>query len=416
MEENKNKLDAERTIVFFKTSYSENLELMVASINYDLAAYDAENKLAADIKNQITVILGDKIKNRIDKIKSEIKKWSSLLSEKKTETSEIREVLLSQGNSSDETETLLDLISEAAGGKTIVVETIGQYLMRNGISRINACYELDLDYVSWIDTDRIELLKIIDKADKIITENIENREKLAMAYLKKAQCMQKRKEQVEHFDLMNEELHILSEADTVDDTQNQIKSLIEKALELLPNMPEALMQMGKIYYKESAAGEENIEKAIKMYAKAIQLKPDYAAARNNLGVLYSSESYSRAKNDNLNFEKAVNEYAKAIQIRPFEASYYFNRGRDYSKLEDHEKAVDDFTSAINYGSEEFKKKTLVFHLRGDEYSWLRNYEKAIDDFSESLRLNPDYHKSLLMRGNAYIGAGKKDIAKADFDE
>jgi tetratricopeptide (TPR) repeat protein len=287
--------------------------------------------------------------------------------------------------------------------------------MKNGIHRINAHYDLDLDYTTYIDIDGIELQKIIDKADDIITEKSNDSEKLAMAYLKKAQCMQKLEEIVEHFCFKEELNNILEGIDTVD-PQERIKNLIEKALELHPYMPEALMQMGKVYFNMAAAKEGNIDKAIDMYTKAIQLKPDYAAAHNNLGGLYASESYFRYKNDSLHLNKSIDEYTEAIRIRPFDAVYYLNRGIIYSKLKKHEKAIGDFSNALNYGSEEFKNETFIFHLRGQEYTEIGNYVKAIDDFSESLRLRPDYDKSLLMRGNAYLGAGKKDEAKVDLDE
>jgi tetratricopeptide (TPR) repeat protein len=171
-----------------------------------------------------------------------------------------------------------------------------------------------------------------------------------------------------------------------------------------------------VYYKESAAEEGNIDKAIDMYTKAIQLKPDYAAAHNNLGVLYASENYSRYKNDSLHLNKAIDEFTEAIRIRPFEASYYHNRGRNYSELEDHEKAIDDFSNVIKYGSDELKKTKLIFYQRGQEYMEIKDYEKAIDDFSEAPRLNYHYYKLLRMRGNAYLGVGEKDKADADFRE
>jgi len=105
-----------------------------------------------------------------------------------------------------------------------------------------------------------------------------------------------------------------------------------------------------------------------------------------------------------------------LEIPIRDAIYYLNRGITNSKLKNHEKAIDDFTNAIYYGSDELKKEMLIFHLRGQEYTEIGDYEKAIDDFSESIRLNPSHIKSLLMRGNAYFGAGKKDKAKEDFDE
>ena len=59
---------------------------------------------------------------------------------------------------------------------------------------------------------------------------------------------------------------------------------------------------------------------------------------------------------------------------------------------------------------------IDYYNRGMAYTETGDYKNAINDFSESLRLNPAHNRSLLMRGNAYIGAGEKDKAKADLDE
>ena len=53
-------------------------------------------------------------------------------------------------------------------------------------------YDLDLDYaIPNIDISKEELNEIIAEADGIIAENSTNPEKLAVAYLKKGQCLQK---------------------------------------------------------------------------------------------------------------------------------------------------------------------------------------------------------------------------------
>ena len=209
-------------------------------------------------------------------------------------------------------------------------------------------YDLDLDYViPVIDISKEELKAIIAEAESKIAENKANSETLAIAYLKKAQCLQKIEGDIGYFD----------------ETQCQIKIFIEKAMELSPNMPEAVMQMGKWYQLNG-----NLNKAIEMYTRAIRIKPDYAAAFNNRSSVYSS----------IDLVKAIADSTEAIRIRPFDAIYYFNRGQKYSAL-------------------------------GEQ-------EKAIADFSEAIRLRPDLIKALLLRGLAYSSVGDKNKAKADFDE
>jgi tetratricopeptide (TPR) repeat protein len=199
----------------------------------------------------------------------------------------------------------------------------------------------------------------------------------AIAYIKKAQCLQKLEECTY---IENIKTGVSNNQDALIKTQIRIKKIVEKALELIPDMPEALMQMGKIYYKIFKSGNNRADDAINMYTLAIRLKPDYAAAFHNRGIVYASKIYSRLINNNYqeNLKEAIADFTEAIRIRPFEAAYYFSRGDKYSELGEH--------------------------------------RKAIADFSESLRLRPDISKTLLLRGQEYLASGEEDKAKADFDE
>jgi tetratricopeptide (TPR) repeat protein len=267
------------------------------------------------------------------------------------------------------------------------------------------------------DISKEELNEIIAEADKIISENKENPKEKAVAYLKKAQCLQKL-EQCGAFVMNDLDSQIPQISGycggftiTIDDkqVQPQIKGLLEKALELSPDMPEALMRLGTTY--GHLTNEEGyIDKAMDLLTRAIQLKPDYAAAFNNRSSIIDK------LNGEDNTKKAIADLTEAIRIRPFDATYYNNRAGNYSALEMHEKAADDLSNAIKYGSDAFKKTQHIFLVRGKKYLELKDYGKAIDDFSESLGLEPDRNNTLLQRGKAYYLAGEKDKAKADFEE
>jgi tetratricopeptide (TPR) repeat protein len=322
-------------------------------------------------------------------------------------------------------------------------------------------YNLDLDYViPMIDISQEELNEIIAEADAILQENKEAPEKLAVAYLKKAQCLQKLEE------LKQNEGHnyLYYKLDKeYKKNQNRIKKLIEKALEIIPNMPEALMQMGKYFVKMSTSKNKKIDKAIEMYTAAIQLNPDYAAAYNNRGntahdvysiyldgiveipysvgvsvaikeitsnfccgrsytklikEYFSSETPHLKESDKffIIWKKAISDYTEAIRKRPFYAPYYNNRGTTYLRLRDHEKAIEDFTCVIKYGTDDFKKNIKICNLLGQEYTKTKDYEKAINGLSELMRLVPDHHESLLYRGFVYLTADNKDNAIADMEE
>jgi len=278
-------------------------------------------------------------------------------------------------------------------------------------------YDVDLDYaIPLVDISEEELSEIIAEADKIISEEIENPKELAVAYLKKAQCLYKIEQSyILAFENLPSPLNGFGIGVFTDDKQIQpeIKRLLEKALELSPEMPEALMRLGTLEtgYGTNKNDKDHIDNAINLLTRAIQLKPDYAAALNNRSGLYSSDS-----EDNIN--KAIADLSEAIRIRSFDANYYYNRSTHYSTLAKlmHSKAIDDLSNAVNCGSDAFKKIIRIFHKRGQYYMELKEYDKAIDDFSESLKLETNHVDTLLMRAKAYYLSYEKDKAKTDIEE
>jgi tetratricopeptide (TPR) repeat protein len=317
-------------------------------------------------------------------------------------------------------------------------------------------YNTDLDYViPEIDISWDELSEIKAEADKIISESKESIKNLAMAYLKRAQIKRKGAggQTCGYIFYEDPACRFFIAKD-----KKEFKKLIEKAMELIPDMPEALMQLGLFNAPEWSIGDYN--KAIKFYNRAIQLKPDYAAAFNNRAMLFYQSGFFDDENDKakektkINIRNAVADLTEAIKIRPFDAVYYLNRGVFHSRLGEHKEAIEDFSNAIKYASDALRDRlyteVLILNLRGKEYTELKDYDKAIDDFSETLHLKQEYDdayltrkkeimelkdddklvdefyeslrsfsnhdETLLLRGKSYYLAGEKDKAKADIEE
>lgn len=76
----------------------------------------------------------------------------------------------------------------------------------------------------------------------------------------------------------------------------------EKSLSLNPNYPEALNNLGTVYY-----GERNYHKAEVYYRKALQLKPGCASFYSNLGTAYFADH---------NYKRGMEAYRKAFSIDP----------------------------------------------------------------------------------------------------
>jgi tetratricopeptide (TPR) repeat protein len=292
-------------------------------------------------------------------------------------------------------------------------------------------YNTDLDYViPHFDITEKELREIMAEANKVISDCMESKENRAVAYLKKAQCLRKLGgsrtvgfiyyEEPDNFIFRNDAGIIIETED--------IKRLLKYALELSPNMPEALMQLGRLYSTDLFGNYK--DQAIYLFTKAIQLKPDYAAAFNSRAMLFHPsnannifwglEDKDKLEKTKENFRKAVADLTEAIRIRPFDAIYHLNRATFHSKLGEHKEAVEDFSKVLDYAQGELKKKliteVLIFKLRGNEYLELKEYGKAIGDFSESLSFKPNDKDTLLLRAKAYYFAGEKDKTKEAFEE
>ena len=279
-------------------------------------------------------------------------------------------------------------------------------------------YNVDLDYaIPLIDISKEELNEIIAEADKIISDGGKSSEELAVAYLKKAQCLYKIEQSdiiaLEHLEFPLNSIGGLIIGIDDKKIQPEIKKLLEKALELSPEMPEALMRLGTLEttFGTNKTDKDHIDTAINLLTRAIQLKPNYAAAFNNRSSIYSSDS-----EDNIN--KGIDDLTEAIRIRPSDATYYYNRYNHYSELARYmqKKVIDDLSNAINYGSDAFKKSLHIFLERGKKYMELKEYSKAIEDFSESLKLETYHLDTLLMRAKAYHLNCEKDKAKTDIEE
>jgi tetratricopeptide (TPR) repeat protein len=101
-----------------------------------------------------------------------------------------------------------------------------------------------------------------------------------------------------------------------------------KAIELDPNFSVAYHNRAQVYN-----ALEQYEKAIEDYNKAIELDPNLPDAYNNRGVsYYNSKQYG----------KAIEDYDKAIELNPNDEKAYHNRALVYEALCQHEKAAEGF--------------------------------------------------------------------------
>jgi tetratricopeptide (TPR) repeat protein len=303
-------------------------------------------------------------------------------------------------------------------------------------------YNCDLDYLTLdCDISNEEIIEIINEADEIIISDNIDPDKLSKAYLKKSQCLQK----LGRFE--------------------ESKEILEKALQLSPEMPEALLQLGNVYNfveekyeiaiecfdKALAINPEyvccfhmkanvylkimDIDKALLEYKKAIEIKPDYVTAYINRGTIYfNKKEYGNAILDfekvcqlvpnhafalfNLGIlykeiadnNKAIEFFTKVICLKPDDIEAIYNRGILYIEKHEYNKAINDFSIVIKLNP----NNILAYYYRGEVNVCNNVFDKAIIDYTEAIRLKPDYSDAINKRGIAYTYLGYYDNAINDF--
>ena len=141
---------------------------------------------------------------------------------------------------------------------------------------------------------------------------------------------------------------------------------------------------GPEFSDEWAEGSDNYKnEAISDYNKAIQLKPDYAAAYNNRGC---------AKEDLKDYTGAIADYSKAIQIikpdNPNFSKIYFKRGNIKYILEDYLGSMVDYNKVIQLNP----NFAEAYYKRGISKKSLKFFLEAIADFKKAIELEPDFAK------------------------
>ena len=85
------------------------------------------------------------------------------------------------------------------------------------------------------------------------------------------------------------------------------------------------------------------------------------------------------------YDKAISDFTKAIEIDPNYTFAYTNRGLAYASLKDPTKAISDFTKAIEIDP----NFAEVYYCRGNAYFDQGNFSQAISDFTKVIEIKPN---------------------------
>lgn len=165
----------------------------------------------------------------------------------------------------------------------------------------------------------------------------------------------------------------------------------EAAVKLDPKLPAA-------YYYRGRSQTDN-KLGLADLTKAIALKPDYAEAYYQRGLIHDLDSHAAL---------ALVDYNKAIQLNPRYIEAYMGRAVLY--LLDHKgpQAIADYTKIIA-----LRPDGDSYYMRGNSYLEIGQPAKAIPDLTKAIELDPTYYWSYKRRAKAYFQLRKYKLAEAD---
>jgi len=151
------------------------------------------------------------------------------------------------------------------------------------------------------------------------------------------------------------------------------------------------------------------DRAAADFDKAIELKPEFAAAYNNRGsVNFSRHVYARA----------IADFEKAISLDPRNSTFLWNRAHAYEEAGAYELAIGDYDQVASLTPDDSNAINLT--KRGIAYLKKADYVRAINDFDQSVWTSKQVEKgsgdasTYISRGYAKFFLGDFSGAAGDF--
>ena len=146
--------------------------------------------------------------------------------------------------------------------------------------------------------------------------------------------------------------------------------------------------------------------AIKLLQEAVEIKPDFAEAHNNIGYAWLQPGMRGHLNE------AIEHLEKALSLRPDYADAHKNLGQALVEAGRQKEAIEHFQQALR-----LRPDDADTHYRlGCAYSFTGDHAKVIEELEQCLRLNPNHAEAQFELGAALAKEGRLPEAIEHFRE
>ena len=171
----------------------------------------------------------------------------------------------------------------------------------------------------------------------------------------------------------------------------------DQAIQQNPLKIIAYIRRGRVHSQTGAFAS-----ALADFDKAIQLEEGRSAS------IEQSKISSKGKKDPSTADIQRDPRPWFENFRPGAA--YIDRGRTYLQQDDYDRAIADFTKAIELDPE----GASAYNHRGVAYAGKLDFDTAIADFDKAIQLDPLLNNAHYNRGRAFSQKGDEARARADF--
>ena len=160
------------------------------------------------------------------------------------------------------------------------------------------------------------------------------------------------------------------------------------------------------FYKAYNSSDYNYQ--IKCYSTAIEIKPTYANAFMERGVLYYNLK---------NYHAAISDFGRAMRLdRDLVPECFYLQGIAELNAQNLGGALGSFAAALelNPNNNRNYENSSIHYSMGCIYQQLLVHSNAIESFDNAIKLEPEFAKAYLSRGNSFISKELYGSAVRDF--
>ena len=178
----------------------------------------------------------------------------------------------------------------------------------------------------------------------------------------------------------------------------------KEALEYLDSAEKISPNLLNILYNKARAlrGLNEFDAAITYLNKCLTLDPDNYLVLCDLALLFTQKE---------NFQIAIDLYSKAIKINPENYLTYYNRGSTYEKLNEFQNALEDYNTVIQKNA--FFEPALFNRFRILLKQGI--YTEALDQINYLINLDKNNISYLSFRADLFGLSKEFDLAMKDYD-